>query len=241
VPPPRGNDGQAQLDAALDQGGHLFFGVRGQDHEGVFDAPVGGVGHVRDAAQAIELDVVVTGDLAQHALGALTQLAHLLEGAGKAVHSGAGHAQHLAHEGVAGAVIARGATLVDLTQAVVQGFDQLTTALGVVQQVVLQVGVALHDPDVAQHFVQHPGGAARQALGAQLAQGLPGALAQQALDDLAVRERGVVIGDLAQAWLAVRVGVGSLGDHVGQLGGCVHEVARREGPDFGNAQGTWGQ
>ena len=35
--------------------------------------------------------------------------------------------------------------------------------------------------------------------------------------------------------------VGSLGDHVGQLGGCVHEVARREGPDFGNAQGTWGQ
>jgi hypothetical protein len=53
------DDGQAQFEAALDQAGDLFLGVRGQHHERVFDAPVGGVGHVRDARQAVELDVVL--------------------------------------------------------------------------------------------------------------------------------------------------------------------------------------
>ena len=120
--------------------------------------------------------------------------------------------------------------LLTFAQAVVERVDQLATALGRVQQVVLQVGVALHHPDVAQHLIEHAGGAAGLALGAQQAEHLPGALAQQALDDLAVGEGGVVIGDLAQAGLAVGVAVGDLCGHVGQLGGCVHEGAGRERP-----------
>ncbi|MNN20598.1 hypothetical protein D3C81_1338830 [compost metagenome] len=43
---PARDDGQAKLEAALDQAGDLFLGVRRQHHERIFDAPVGGVGHV---------------------------------------------------------------------------------------------------------------------------------------------------------------------------------------------------
>ena len=52
------DDRQAELDAGLDQPCHLGLGVGRQHDEGVLDAPVGGVGHVRDARQAVELDVV---------------------------------------------------------------------------------------------------------------------------------------------------------------------------------------
>jgi hypothetical protein len=53
----------------------------------------------------------------------------------------------------------------DLAQAVVQRVDQQAARrLGLVQQVVFEVGVALHHPDVAQHLVQH----ARRAAGAAL-------------------------------------------------------------------------
>ena len=54
-----GNDGQPQINTALDQARHFFFRVRGQHHEGVLDAPVGGIGHMRHARQAVKLDVVL--------------------------------------------------------------------------------------------------------------------------------------------------------------------------------------
>ena len=67
------DDGQAEFDAALDQAGHLGLGVGRQHDEGVLDPPVGRVGHVRDARQAVELDVVLRRDAAQHARGAPAQ------------------------------------------------------------------------------------------------------------------------------------------------------------------------
>ena len=105
-----------------------------------------------------------------------------------------------------------------LGQAVVQGFHQQAAALGVVQQVVLQVGIALHHPDVAQHLVEHAGRAAGAALLAQPVQHLPGTRAQQPDHDFAVGERGVVVGDLAQARRIAIDGGDKLGDGVG----CVH-------------------
>jgi hypothetical protein len=57
---------------------------------------------------------------------------------------------------------------------VVQRVDQHLPALGVLQQVVFQVGVALHHPDVAQHLVQHAGGAAGAAFLPQLVEDGPG-------------------------------------------------------------------
>ena len=46
-------------------------------------------------------------------------------------------------------------------------------AFGVVQQVVLQIRIALHDPDVAQHLVQHARRAAGPALATQFLQASP--------------------------------------------------------------------
>jgi hypothetical protein len=73
-----------------------------------------------------------------------------------------------------GAALARGfarvihaeAALVHFGQAVMQRVDQFLAALRVVQQVILQIGIAAHRPDIAQHFVQHarrPAGLARAA------------------------------------------------------------------------------
>jgi hypothetical protein len=69
-------------------------------------------------------------------------------------------------------------------QAVVQRIDQQRPALRVVEQVVLEVGIALHDPDVAQHLVEHPRRASGATLAAQLVQQVPGAGAEQPDDDL---------------------------------------------------------
>ena len=56
---------------------------------------------------------------------------------------------------------------VDLGQPVVHGVDQGPLAPGVVQQVILQVRIAVDDPDVAQHLEQHARGAAGAPLAAQ--------------------------------------------------------------------------
>ena len=60
----------------------------------------------------------------------------------------------------------------------VQRLDQLGAPARVVEQVVLQVGIALDDPDVAEHLVQHARRAAGAALAAQQAEHLPGARAR---------------------------------------------------------------
>jgi hypothetical protein len=115
------------------------------------------------------------------------------------VHGGLRRFQQLADQAVALAVRLGLAALLDLGEPVVQGLDQELAALRVVQQVVLQIGIALHDPDVAQHLVKHAGRAAGAALLAQAVQEVPGMRAEHPDHDLAVRERGVVVRDLAQA------------------------------------------
>jgi hypothetical protein len=54
--------------------------------------------------------------------------------------------QQFAHQAIALRVGVGVAPLADLGEPVVQGFHQQAPALGVVQQVVLQVGIALHRP-----------------------------------------------------------------------------------------------
>ena len=124
------------------------------------------------------------------------------------------------------------AALLDLGQPVVQRLDQLRAALRVVEQVVLQVRVALHHPDVAQHLVQHARRAAGAALLAQLVQHLPGARAEQPDHDLAVGERGVVVGNLAQRGRRRRAAAAWPGSRERMRHGqrCVHRVHRRSLP-----------
>lgn len=146
-------------------------------------------------------------------------------------------AQQLTHQGVALGVGAGVAALLHLGQAMVQGLDQQGAALGVVQQIVLQIRVALHHPDIAQHLVQHAGGAAGAALLAQLVQQLPGPGPEQADHDLPVGEGGVVVGNLAQT-RCVMAG-GELGNGSREIGGghrlmrCVHVGRALGAPSVG--------
>jgi hypothetical protein len=100
-----------------------------------------------------------------------------------------------------------------------QGIDQQLPTLRVVEQVVLEIGIALHHPDVAEHFVEHACRAAGAPLLAQQIQQLPCARAEQAQHDLAVRERGVVVGDLAQSRRIVRQRISRGGTRQDRLDG----------------------
>ena len=199
------HDGQAQLDTGRDQRGDLILGIRRQHHERVLDAPVGGVGHVRDARQAIELDVVARGDAAQRLLRLLAQHGGLVELALEGGDGGTRPRQQTHDLLVALRIMAglgrraRLAAAVDLAHAMVERVDQLLAALGIVQQVVLQVGIAAHHPDVAQHLIQHAGGTAGAALASQVAEQAPGVFAQKPAHDFPVGKRGVVVRNLAQA------------------------------------------
>jgi len=78
------------------------------------------------------------------------------------------------------------AAAVSPSPSVASTVDQLLAALRVVEQVVLQVGVAAHHPDVAEHLVQHARRAPGLARAAQLVEQLPRRLTQQADHDFAV-------------------------------------------------------
>ena len=63
----------------------------------------------------------------------------------------------------------------------------------------MQIGVALHDPDIAKHFVEHARRAAGPAFRAQIVEHAPDVFTQQPRNDLAVGKGCVVVGDFAQA------------------------------------------
>ncbi len=96
-------------------------------------------------------------------------------------------------------VFRRLAALLDLDQAMAQRIDQRRSPLAIVEQVVFQIGVALYDPDIAQHLVKHARRAAGDALGAKFVEDCPIVGAEQADDDFAIGKRSVVVGDFAQA------------------------------------------
>ena len=120
------DDGQAELDAARDQAGHLGLGVGREHDERILDAPVGRVGDVRDARQAVELDVVLGGDAARARArcgvrrspdGAKLRRERCRPPRARACSSSP-------TDGVALGVGAGRAALLDLAQAVVQRLDQ---------------------------------------------------------------------------------------------------------------------
>ena len=176
-----------------------------------------------DAAQAVKFDVVFGCELEQGALRFAAQGGGFDKSSVKSLHRFGGRLEQLTHQRIALGVGLRGAALLHLRQAVVQGLNQQHTAFGVVQQVVLQIGVALHHPDIAQHLVQHAGRTACAALVAQAVKPVPSGRTQQADDDLAVRKRGVVVGNFANSRVFVRR-VSGFGHQLIELNGGVHRV-----------------
>ncbi len=210
------DDRQAELDAALDQAAHFLLGIGMKHDERILDAPVGRVRHVRDARQSVERDVVAMGVAREHPPRAAAQVGRRGEGGRKPVDGGVRARDEPGHlvvaPGVAGGRLAT--ALLDFGQAVAQRVDEQRLPLRIVEQVVLQVGIALDHPDVAQHFEQHAGGAAGTAFAAQFVEELPHVGTQEPDDDLAVRVRRVVVRDLAQA-RSVRAGGGRFDEGVG--------------------------
>ena len=198
------DDREPELDAARDERARLLLGVGEQDDERILDAPIGGVGDVRHAREAVERDVVLLRRAAEHAHGLCPERHGVAERALEAQHGGARRSNELRHIevalgiGVAACQRILLPPLLDLVQPMHQRHDEEPPALRVVDQVVLQIGIALDDPDVTQHLEEHSRGATRAPLAAQLLQHVPQRRPEQADDDLPVGERRVVVRDLPQ-------------------------------------------
>ena len=115
---PARDDGQSQFDATLHQTGHFGLRVGRENHEGVLDAPIGRVGHMRDPAQTVELDVVLGAQSAELAQGAAPQIGHLDKGGVEGAHRIPRLNQQLAHHGVALRIQLRRASLFYLAKPV---------------------------------------------------------------------------------------------------------------------------
>ena len=143
--------------------------------------------------QAVKHNIVFVGDFAQALEHLFAFLAGEIKALVKSIYRGGGCLKQLRHLGV---VVA---PFLDFGQAVAHFFNQRGGAVLVRQQVVNQIGIAHHRPNIAQHLKQHACRAAGAALAAQVLQGIPRRAAQQADDDFTVGIRGVVVGDFADA------------------------------------------
>ena len=207
------NDGQSRVRCRRAPGPAISASVSGvSTTNGILDAPVGGVGDVRDARVGIEPDVVLARVPRPSDRGA--RLAHLGEFRKSPVESPHRVARRPTSE-LRRALSPRRRHPVGSARRFSTSCRRWCSAsiscraaLRVVEQIVLQVGFASHHPDVAEHLVQHARRAAGAPLGAQLIEQVPRLLAQQPYDDFTVRERGVVVGDLPQSRNG-KLGVGS--------------------------------
>ena len=152
---------------------------------------------MRHPCVGIEVHVVRPRVPRQRAPGPSAQRGNLREAPLEAPDGFPGGREQLQYL-VAARTVGRVAALLDLAQAMVQGLDQLAAAFGVLNQVVLEEGIAVDDPDVSQYFVQHARRTAGAPFAAQLVEQAPSLLAEQPDDDFAVRQRGVVVRDLPQ-------------------------------------------
>ncbi len=143
----------------------------------IFDAPIRGIGHVRHARHAVELDVVAARDRGEAPHDLATQVARLGELARERVHRGMRRCQQVRDLRVERRV-AMGAPRLDLVQAVAHRFHQQAQPPRAVEEIVLQVRIAVHGPDIAEHFVEHSRRASGAPHATQLVERRPGRRAE---------------------------------------------------------------
>ena len=157
---------------------------------------------MRDARESIEGDGIAAGVATQPAPRLVAQPTGAIETLVEIDYRAACCSEQLTDLAVAlalGRAEVGVATLVDLAEPVSERLDEEPTASRVVEQVIFEVGVALHRPDVAEDFIEHARRAAGASFAAQFIEHRPRIDPEQADDDLAVRKRGVVVRDLADA------------------------------------------
>ncbi len=148
---------------------------------------------MRDAGEAAEVDIVLARDLAERAAHPAAQGMAFAKAVGEAVDRVARGLEQACR------IPVFVETALELLQAVVERLDQGIPAVDVVDQVVLQIRVALDHPHIAQHLEQHACRTPGAARAAQVLDQAPVVFAEIANDDLPVGERRVVVGDLADA------------------------------------------
>ena len=159
------NDGQSEFNTALDQTRHFVFGVGRQHHERILNPPVSGIRHVRHTREAIEFDIVERGVATKDFIRAATQTGCLLELRCKVFDRFTRRSQQRFDIGATNGrlrisfifEVGGMPSLVDFTQTVIQGINQCAATLRIVEHVVLQIRIPLHDPNIAQYFVKHTG------------------------------------------------------------------------------------
>ena len=186
---------QIQLNQRAHQGRDFGFRVGIDDDKRIFDAPVGRIGNVGYPRQPVEHNIVFFRMFGQLGQNLRPLFARGFEAAVEGGHSVFRRLQKLAHLRV---VVA---PFLDFVQTVAHFAYQGFTAVGVFEQVVHQIRIAHHRPNIAQHFKQHPRRTPRFAPSAQIFQRLPSLFAQQSADDFPVGIRSVVVGDFADALL----------------------------------------
>ncbi len=232
---------QAEFRAGAHQSRDLVLAVGSEHDEGDFHPPVGRIGGVRDAREGVETQVVGVRVAFEPPARLAAQFGDFLEVRGERLDRRLRQLDQRAHP-----VVERGirgvATLVDLGEPVLQRLDQQRAPTRVVEQVLFEIGIAANHPDVTEHLVEHPCTAASAALATQLLEQRPAFGAEQSLHDLAVRERGVVVGDLAQASRRIEGRRGGFGKRQVVLG-SVHGGAGdgREGRRWGPSCGSFWQ
>ncbi len=119
---------------------------------------------MRDARECIEADIVGAGVPEQQPSCAPALVGDISELPLESRHGLQCGVQQFPDFGMAH-LIGAIAALFDLAQTMMHGRNELAPPLGIVEQIVLQVRVAVDHPHIAQHLVQH----ARRSAGAPLA------------------------------------------------------------------------
>ena len=118
---------EAELDASAHETGDFVLVIGADDNKGIFDTPVGGVGHVRDAGERIKTDGIAARVPRQQSSSPRPQFAGPREMLGKVIDRDTRRLQQKPHLAIAlliGGAAARVAALVDFTQAVIERRDQ---------------------------------------------------------------------------------------------------------------------
>ena len=184
------NDGQAQFDTAVNEANNLGLIVGMQNNKRIFHAPIGRVGDVRNASEAVEGNVVFVRDFAQHFKHTLSQIPRLAKLRLKQINGLCRARYELADFFFARLAVGIRyvyiAAFLNFTQTMSQRLDQHRAATRVVDQVILQIRIALHHPNVAQHLKQHARTAPGFALAAQRLQNVPSVVTEKPNDDFAI-------------------------------------------------------
>ena len=107
-----------------------------------------------DTCETVEADVVGTSMLLKCAPQSGAHRRQCIEIGLKVLHGLACGSEQYTHALKALGLV-RITTLIDGTQTMMQRLDEHATALAMLDQIVLQMRIAAHHPDVAQHFIEH--------------------------------------------------------------------------------------